>query len=333
MKKLLILVLLLFLTGCSDVPQKHQKEFYSYLDTYSSFIYYGNKEDFDTYSALLEEKLSYYDKLFDIYNSYDSFNNLKTLNDNAGIKEIKLDIEALELLTAAKTGFDESNGKVNIAFGSVLKIWHSYREAGLNNPQNAALPSYEDLREADNSTDINALVIDLEKQTAFINDKNMQVDVGAVAKGYCCEQIANELKQMGIENCLINLGGNVVAIGTPPERSGWNIGITNPWPENGSSEITTYNTGGEDISLVTSGNYQRYYTVDGKKYNHIIDPETLFPADIYASVTIINPSSYTADLLSTALFTLPLSDGKALAEKTNSKVIWVLNDGTIEQNF
>ena len=129
---------------------------------------------------------------------------------------------------------------------------------------------------------------------------------------------------------IINVGGNVCAIGIPPDRDFWNIGIQDP---NNPSEI--YDkidiTAGE--SVVTSGNYQRYYIVDNKVYHHIIDPKTLMPANIYKNVTIVLNDSSIADMLSTSLFILPYEDGKIIAEKYKAKVLWIFNDNRVEKNY
>ena len=148
--------------------------------------------------------------------------------------------------------------------------------------------------------------------------------MGAVAKGYVADAIAEELKKLGMNSGLVNLGGNVAAIGNPPNKTAWSIGIQNP---DNNDIIDKVNI--NDLSAVTSGNYQRYYIVDGKRYHHIIDPATLMPADRYKSVTVIHPNSTVADMLSTSLFILPYEDGVALAEQYNAQAMWVNNDNTI----
>ena len=149
--------------------------------------------------------------------------------------------------------------------------------------------------------------------------------MGAVAKGYAADRAVEVLKESGIDSALINLGGNVCTIGRQSGGKPWNIGVTNPHNTAESSAVIT----AHDISLVTSGSYQRYFEVEGKKYNHIIDGDTLMPAERYASVTVAAESSAVADMLSTALFILPEDEGDKLADKYGASVCRIYDDGTI----
>jgi len=157
----------------------------------------------------------------------------------------------------------------------------------------------------------------------------MTLDVGAIAKGYAVEETAKWMKEQGIEGYILNVGGNVRIIGARPDGKGWTVGIENPETdsENGYIVYLSFN----DMSLVTSGSYQRFYVVDGKSYHHIINPDTLYPAENFLSVSVLCESSAMADALSTALFSMTLDEGKNLIEKMeNTEVLWVLPDGKQE---
>jgi thiamine biosynthesis lipoprotein len=161
----------------------------------------------------------------------------------------------------------------------------------------------------------------------------MSLDVGAIAKGYSTEIIAEEVQGMGFISGIISGGGNVRAFGKPLDgiRNKWGIGIQDPnqpatVPDSGVLD-TVYVT---DESVVTSGDYQRFYTVDGKAYNHIIDPATLFPADHYRAVTILCKDSGEADFMSTTAFILPFDESYALVESFGIDALWVMPDGTIK---
>ena len=176
-------------------------------------------------------------------------------------------------------------------------------------------------------TDINSIVIDEENSTVFISDPMVRLDVGAIAKGYAVEMVAKALEQKGVTGYILNVGGNVRSIGTKGNGDKWIAGIQNP---NKASEVKYLEylaISGE--SVVTSGSYQRYYTVEGKDYHHIIDPETLMPSDKFVSVSIVCRDSGLGDALSTALFCMSYEDGLALVESLEGvEAHWVFPDYT-----
>ena len=185
----------------------------------------------------------------------------------------------------------------------------------------------EDLQAAAEHCNIDDIVIDEEKSTVFLADPKMSIDVGAVAKGYAVERIAQELIAKGVNNYTLNIGGNIRTIGAKADGKGWVAGIQNP--DIFSEDKYLLKVAVADTALVTSGTYQRYYYVGDVKYHHIIDPETLMPKNNFDSVSIITPDSGVADALSTACFNLSLEAGQALiASLENTEAMWVLADGT-----
>lgn len=321
MKRLLTVFFLLFiLSGCSS--QKYETSFLDVFDTFSSLTVYTNdRETFNSASEDLHKELLRLNMLFDIYNDYDNINNIKTINDNAGIKPVKVDREIIELITAGKDAYEKTNGTVNIALGSVLKIWHNYRENALNNGV-YAIPSTEELSEANKHTDINSVIVDEENSTVYISDKYTSIDVGAIAKGYSADYAADFLRNNGIDSALINLGGNVIGI-NGKNKTDWTIGVTSPDSPNEYTDKIII----ENESAVSSGNYQRYYEYNGTRYHHIIDGKTLFPAQNNKGITVISSSSLEGDIFSTALFILPYDEGKKLAEENNINALWISTDG------
>jgi thiamine biosynthesis lipoprotein len=146
--------------------------------------------------------------------------------------------------------------------------------------------------------------------------------VGAIGKGYATEQAARMLIERGVSSYVLNVGGNIRVIGEKTNGDGWVTGITHP--DRSSSEQFITKVIIKNTSLVTSGDYQRFYTVDGVRYHHVIDQETLMPADHFTSVSIFTPDSGLADALSTALFCMSYEDGLALVESIGGvDVIWV----------
>ena len=207
--------------------------------------------------------------------------------------------------------------------GSVLSLWHKYREEGTK------LPSASELEAANEHTDISELIIDEKNSTVSFSDKEMLLDVGAIAKGYAAERCAEALKENGVSSYVIDLGGNLRAIGAKPDGSAWRTGIQNP--DLYSDEPYAYYLNVADTSVVTSGDYQRFYVVDGEIYHHIINKDTLLPARYYSSVTVVTENSGLADALSTALFNMKKDEAIFLLDTLDGvSAIWIYPDGRIE---
>lgn len=264
--------------------------------------------------------------MFDIYHSYDGLNNLKTINDNAGITPVQADQEILGLLEFSLEEYEKTGGMVNVAMGSVLSIWHEYREYALSDPDRAQIPDMGNLQKAAEHMDLENIQIDREKSTVYLSDPSMRLDVGAVAKGYAARRICERLKEEGVSSALVSIGGNVQIIGLKGNGKPWRVGIQNPDTLASISYLHVLEL--QDLALVTSGNYQRYYQVDGVRYHHIIDPETLMPRQELASVTILCPDGGRADALSTAVFNMPLEEGMRFVESAEDvEAFWVCEDG------
>lgn len=338
---LLLLTLVINLSACSSFgkPERYQAQFLELFDTVTTIIGYApSKAEFTKFAQSVYDNLNEYHELFDIYNDYDGINNIKTINENAGVAPVKVDQKIIDMLLFSKKAYELSGGKVNVAFGAVLAVWHDYREAGIDDPSKAQLPSMELLQEKAAHTDINKVIINEEASTIYLEDPEMSLDVGAIAKGYATEKVADQSVADGYYNALLSVGGNVRAIGSKERNltmkegttsSPWSVGIQNPDLESDEQYLGILKL--TDLSLVSSGDYERYYTVDGKRYHHIIDPVTLMPADYFTAVSIVTEDSGLADALSTAIFTMPYEEGlKLIEELTNTEALWVCQDGTMK---
>ena len=319
------------MAACGGIEKtRYESEFLELFDTITKIVAYtDSKEEFTKYSQLIYDNLKEYHELYDIYNDYPGINNIKTINDNAGIKPVKVDKKIINLLLFAREWYKNTDGEINVAFGAVLKIWHIYRTEGIEDEANAALPKMDKLQEAAKHTDINKLIIDEANSTVFLEDPEMSLDVGAIGKGYATEQVSQIAIKNGFTSGLISVGGNVRAIGNKGvDNKLWNLGIQNPDKESDKSNISiVYLT---DLSLVSSGDYERYYTVNGKNYHHIIDSDTLFPSVYFSEVTIICKDSGMADVLSTAIFNMPFEKGlKFINDLPDTEALWVMKNGEI----
>lgn len=315
--------------------QRYTATFLDVFDTKTDIIGYGtSKESFTEQTELLKEKLVHYHELYDIYHEYEGINNIKTINDNAGIAPVEVDPEIIRLLQFSKEMYERTNGQVNIAMGSVLSIWHEYREDGTSNPANAKLPPMDELLAAGEHTDIADIIIDESASTVYLSDPEMSLDVGSIGKGYAVQRVAEYAEELGVEHMLLSVGGNVCAVGERLDGTDWRLGIQNP--ESGSGDTYVRKVDVADVCVVTSGNYQRYYIVDGEVYCHIIDPDTQMPADYFASVSVVADDSGVADALSTAVYNMPYEEGIAFVNGlTGVEAMWIMEDGSIRysENF
>lgn len=299
-----------------------------YFDTVISITGFENsREDFDKIANEMLQQLGEYHRLYTIYHRFDGLENMCTVNELVdGVhRTVTVDRRIIDLLLYAKEMHKKTGGIMNIAMGNVLSLWHDYRTIGSDNPLEASLPPMDKLTAAAEHSNIDDLIIDEDNNTVFISDPLMTLDVGAVAKGFAVEQVALLFEQKGVTGYVLNVGGNVRALGGKADGTDWKVGIENP---DGGDYLSYINISGQ--AVVTSGSYQRFYYVDGKPYHHIIDPDTLMPAEGYLSVSIICGHSGLGDALSTALFCLPQKDGLALIESVEgAEAMWVAENGDI----
>ena len=309
-----------------------------FLDTFDTVIsligYAQNEEAFANQANMVHETYLYLHKLFDNYNSYESEGivNVYSLNERAATEPIAVDPILFGLLTFCKSHYELAQGQTNVAMGSVLRIWHEYREEGLDNPDAAVLPPMDMLKAASEHISIDDLVLDPDAQTVYFADPNLKLDVGAVAKGYATEIVAKALLSGGMPSFVLSAGGNV-RTGVPPMdgRKAWGVGIQDPDGAVFGNEDIVEALYLSNLSVVTSGDYQRFYVVDGQRYHHLIDPDTLMPGAFYRSVSIITEDSGYADFLSTAAFLMPYEQSRAFIESLDGgEAIWLFAGGRME---
>ncbi len=342
----LLLLTSLAISGCAagapasptaaPVYDRFSINFFDTFDTLTTLMAYAPDEaTFQTAANQAHDRLMQLHQLYDGYNAYEGIANIYVLNRDAAKAPVAVPQELMDLLLFCRDNQPITGGTTNIALGAVLRIWHDYRDAGLDDPEHAELPPMDALQAAARHTDMTDVVLDTANNTVFYRDPELKLDVGAVAKGYAAEVVARELLKSPIPSFILSAGGNV-RVGNPPldgKRVAWGIGIQDPrgnvFSDANSDIVETFYLA--NMSVVTSGVYQRYYVVDGQPYHHLIDPKTLMPGAHYQSVTILTEHSGMADLLSTAAFLLPLEQSRALvAALPGVDALWVLPDGSIE---
>ena len=329
MKRILacmLIAVLLLTASCAAVGaesyQKYRYTFFGCFDTVVIFTAYTRDQaEFQTYAGLVETEMLRNPRIIDKYNANEGVHNLYLVNQSAGKAPVAAEPELMDLLVTVRGWRERYGGALNPAMGAVLELWHDAREEGVSLPDEAAL------REAAEHMDYDQVVLDEESGTVYFEDPALSLDVGAVAKGYAAQRTAETLRENGLDSFLLNAGGNVVCGGKPLDgRDFWVVGV-----EDLDGVSTRETLGAVNLSIVTSGDYQRYYTVDSVNYHHLIDPETLYPAAHMHAVTILHPDSALGDFLSTTAFLLPYEESRALIESIpDAQAMWTLMDGTEE---
>lgn len=326
--KLLCLILSVLLcmplSGCAQsTVQKYSLTFFEAFDTITTIMGYADsQETFDRVMGQAKDMFLHYHCIFDGYNDYDGVYNLHYVNEHAASGPVKAEQELIDLLLWVRSVQPGLNGRMNVAMGSVLSIWHDYREEG------SCLPDEAELKSANAHVNFDDVVIDEAAGTVFFADPELRLDLGAVAKGYTVEIVAQWLLTSDIPSFIISAGGNVRCGENPLDgRARWGVSIQMPDAQNGEYLDVLYL---KNTSVVTSGDYQRYYTVDGARYHHLIDPDTLYPGRYMRAVTIVTEDSGYADALSTSVFLMPYEEGRQFVESLEGvEAYWVLNDGTV----
>ncbi|WP_286311534.1 FAD:protein FMN transferase [Romboutsia ilealis] len=243
------------------------------------------------------------------------------LNESAGIEKVKLSDISYDILKKGIEYSRLSNGTYDITIGPLVKLW----SIGL---EDARVPSQDEINNTIDYIDYNNIEINNATKEAFLIKKGMEIDLGSIAKGYAADEVAKILKQEGVNSAIIDLGGNIYALGSKSSDSNWKVGIQNPFNDRGevvgSIEVS-------DKTVVTSGIYERFIEEGGVKYHHILNPKTGYPYETdIAGVSIIADNSIDADALSTLTFTKGLEEGlKFVEDLENVDAIFITNDKQI----
>lgn len=282
-------------------------------------IYAGAKQIADS-AAYQSFKLI--DSINLICSDYDSTSELFKLRYAAVGLPIKVSPILFELIYIAKEAYKDADGSFDITVGPLSRLWRSARKSQ-QFPTNAAI------NEARNRIGFKKVQIDSGAQTITLLQTNMQLDMGAIAKGYAADKVLALLQSRGITTALVDAGGDMVVAGMPPQKKGWTIGINVPGQQEKVLERKLVLT---NKAVATSGDAFQYTLHEGKKYSHIIDPRTGYGVTFQRNVTVVAPTATTADWLATACSILTLDQVKILAKKYKSEVlINTLQNGRIHK--
>ena len=310
-----ILILLFgFYFSFTNRKVEHSKNIMK-MDTYINIKLYSKNKKVDKILNDVESIYNKYDILADAYTKYDNVINVYYLNNVLEVnKEVTISKELADLIQYGIDVYNNTNGLVNIAMGNVTGVWKKYINEGTE------VPSEKELNNL--NININDIVLEGNK---FLKKSDVKLDLGSIAKGYVTEEVGNYLESKKIDKYLINAGGNV-KVGKSYKDGKYVIGIENPNDTNKMYKKINV----ENKSVVTSGDYQRYYEANGIRYNHIINPKTRFPANNVKSVTVICDNSKDADMYSTYLFLLPLEEAlNYVNNKDNLEAVFYVNEDNI----
>lgn len=243
------------------------------------------------------------------------------INENAGIAPVKVSDDTFDVIQNALRYSELSDGRFDPSVGVLVKLWNIGTDY-------AAIPPQSEIDARLPLVDYTKIELNEAEKTVFLKEKGMLIDLGGIAKGYGADVVSGILYDYGVRSAIVNLGGNVLVMGSKPDGSVWRIGVQNPFSERGEylgiAAIT-------DKTIVTSGVYERYFMEDGKRYHHILDATGGYPVDNgLVGVSIIADISMDADALSTAVFSLGPEKGMALVESLDGvDAIFVMEDKTV----
>ncbi len=263
------------------------------------------------------------DRLARLLNFYSEDSEVFIINRNAGDKPVKVSPETLEIIDKALYVSENTEGAFDITVGPVVRLWDF---------QNKVLPDEKMIKEKLKLVGYRNVIVDKEKSTVFLKTKGVQIDLGGIIKGYAADRAVEILKKKGIKSGIVAVAGDIKVFGRKPPTGSdsglWNVGIQNPRQESDRDEIIA-TIGLSDASISTSGDYQRFFIKDGKRYHHLLNPKTGYPAYGCQSVTIITKDAAFTDAFATGIFILGHEKGLDVIKKLGFDGVIVDRDGKI----
>lgn len=311
----LILTIFSILSGCSS--KKEDDTFITKTSYMLNTIVTINIYD-STNESLLDDCLDICRKYEELFSRTIETSEIARLN-RGEITEVSA--ETAELIEKGLFYGELTDGAFDISIEPVSSLWNFSSDS-----EHPTLPDSARLEAALKKVDYRKTL--LQDHSVLFTEDGMGIELGAIAKGYIADQIKKYLTEQGIKSATINLGGNMLCVGAKPSGSPFRIGIQKPFADH-SQVVAIVDI--DDLSVVSSGIYERYITVDGKQYHHILNPATGYPYDNgLVSVTIISPKSVDGDALSTSCFCLGLENGMKLVEsQPDCYGIFITSDGTM----
>lgn len=318
MKKLictiLIINMLFFATACQDTEKKATQTAMC-LDTIVTVTCYADSREQANTAA--KAAISEVQRIELLLSAYIETSDIYQINQNAAKSPVKVSDETLNVISKALDFCKKTNGAFDITVKPLVELWNI-------KAQNPQVPTNEQITSALEKVDYR--MVKIENGCVSFEKEGMKIDLGGAAKGYAADMVCKVLKSHNIKNALIDLGGNIYAMGKSESKTPWKIGLQDPDKERGEH---FYVLELSDKTCVTSGSYERYFQKDGKTYHHILDPETGYPAEgNLLSVSVAGNSSFEADMLSTAIFVMGTEEFEKIKNNFDyDKYVVVTKDG------
>ncbi len=294
-RKISFLFLLLFFYHSIQAQQIYKRVLKLMGSRFEIVVVADNQKQGDKYIDLAVNEIRRIEK---VISSWDPKSETSTINRNAGIKPVKVSHELYNLINRANKISKITDGAFDISYASMDKIWHF-------DGSMKQMPSPEAIKKSVSKVGYQNIILDPENQTVFLKLKGMKIGFGAIGKGYAADKAKQLLVSEGVKAGIINASGDMNTWGKQPDGQKWQIGITNPLHKN--TVFATFPL--TDEAVVTSGNYEKYVIFNGKRYTHIIDPRTGYPASGIISATVFAPSAELADALATSIFVMGVEIG------------------------
>ena len=248
--------------------------------------------------------------------TFDEASQTNQINANAGIKPVKVDKEVYDLIARSLRISSLTDGAFDITYGSIDKrLWNFDKTM-------TSLPDAETAKNTVRLINYKNVILDAENQTVFLKEKGMRIGFGGIGKGYAAERAKIVLQKNGVENGIVNAAGDLITWGNQPNGKPWTIAIADP--ENQNKAFSYLDISG--VAVATSGNYEKFVMIGGKKYSHTIDPKTGFPVSGIKSVTIICPNAELADAMATPVTVLGVNAGLNLINQMQQIACIIIDD-------
>jgi FAD:protein FMN transferase len=312
----ILIVLMLAPFGCDMKKSNVTKETRSSMHTIVTITAVSDSTDLAR--KAIEEAYAELDRLASVFNFYDEKSELSAINRNAGVGPVKVSKETLELIAKSLYVSQMTDGAFDVTVGSLVKLWDMNKRI---------VPDKKIIEETKKNIGYENIVVDRTGSAIFIKKKGMSIDLGGIVKGYAADRVVDILQRNGIKSGIAQVGGEVRTFGKKPDGSPWTVGIQNPRQKGGGDEIiATVDISGKAIS--TSGDYNKYFEKDGRRYHHLIDPKTGYPSLNCGSATVIADNATSSDGFS-KLFILGPEKGIEAAKKAGVEVVFIDCNGEV----
>lgn len=311
-------LLFTLLSSCSPQKEKIFRKNTILMDTLITINVVSDSED--KAEKAIGSAFSVIEDLDNKLNFFSDKSELFMINKNAGISEVKVSLETLDVIEKAVFVSEMTEGSFDPTIGPEISLWdfNAHKK-----------PDDKSIKARLNLVNYKLIVIDKEKSTVYLKKKGMLIDLGGIAKGYAADKAVEELKKHGVKAVLVSCAGDIRAFGLKPDGKAWKVGIRNPRQKGKENEvIATIEL--KDMAVSTSGDYERYFIIDNIRYHHILDPKTGYPASGVQSVSVMTEKGVNTDAFSTAIFVLGPVRGFKIFEKMGFEGVIIDGNGKMQ---